>query len=121
MYLLQQNLTCIQRQKSEVLAATSSYYDSFLDVIEFRVNLCSFFFPFFFLGQTIFFNEQQTKINNHAFYKTAYGNLAFLSHFMAAYPLLTLSKYIYIQSGLFCHRKVDFILNIEDSWVSDVW
>lgn len=31
-----QNLTCIQRQKSEVLAATSSYYDSFLDVIEFR-------------------------------------------------------------------------------------
>lgn len=79
------------------------------------------FFSFFFLGQTIFFNEQQTKINNHAFYKTAYGNLAFLSHFMAAYPLLTLSKYIYIQSGLFCHRKVDFILNIEDSWVSDVW
>ncbi|KAK5608775.1 Nck-associated protein 1-like [Crenichthys baileyi] len=31
-----QNLTCIQRQKSEVLAATASYYDSFLDVIEFR-------------------------------------------------------------------------------------
>ncbi|CAJ1050442.1 nck-associated protein 1-like [Xyrichtys novacula] len=31
-----QNLTNIQRQKSEVLAATSSYYDSFLDVIEFR-------------------------------------------------------------------------------------
>ncbi|XP_017264088.1 nck-associated protein 1-like [Kryptolebias marmoratus] len=31
-----QNLTSIQRQKSEVLGATSSYYDSFLDVIEFR-------------------------------------------------------------------------------------
>ncbi|XP_014882810.1 nck-associated protein 1-like, partial [Poecilia latipinna] len=31
-----QNLTCIQRQKSEVLAATASFYDSFLDVIEFR-------------------------------------------------------------------------------------
>ncbi|XP_034022052.1 nck-associated protein 1-like [Thalassophryne amazonica] len=31
-----QNLTCVQRQKSEVLAATTSYYDSFLDVIEFR-------------------------------------------------------------------------------------
>uniref|UniRef100_A0A672YJ26 NCK associated protein 1 like n=1 Tax=Sphaeramia orbicularis TaxID=375764 RepID=A0A672YJ26_9TELE len=31
-----QNLTCIQRQKSEVLTATSTYYDSFLDVIEFR-------------------------------------------------------------------------------------
>ncbi|XP_038149173.1 nck-associated protein 1-like [Cyprinodon tularosa] len=31
-----QNLTSIQRQKSEVLAATASYYDSFLDVIEFR-------------------------------------------------------------------------------------
>ncbi|XP_029682834.1 nck-associated protein 1-like [Takifugu rubripes] len=31
-----QNLISIQRQKSEVLAATSSYYDSFLDVIEFR-------------------------------------------------------------------------------------
>uniref|UniRef100_A0A672IYK4 NCK associated protein 1 like n=1 Tax=Salarias fasciatus TaxID=181472 RepID=A0A672IYK4_SALFA len=32
-----QNLISIQRSKSEVLAATSSYYDSFLDVIEFRV------------------------------------------------------------------------------------
>ncbi|XP_047438641.1 nck-associated protein 1-like [Mugil cephalus] len=31
-----QNLTNIQRQKSEVMTATSSYYDSFLDVIEFR-------------------------------------------------------------------------------------
>ncbi|XP_029948122.1 nck-associated protein 1-like [Salarias fasciatus] len=31
-----QNLISIQRSKSEVLAATSSYYDSFLDVIEFR-------------------------------------------------------------------------------------
>ncbi|XP_072237966.1 nck-associated protein 1-like [Leuresthes tenuis] len=31
-----QNLTSIQRQKSEVLAATASYYDSFLDVKEFR-------------------------------------------------------------------------------------
>uniref|UniRef100_A0A665TKF3 NCK associated protein 1 like n=1 Tax=Echeneis naucrates TaxID=173247 RepID=A0A665TKF3_ECHNA len=31
-----QNLTAIQRQKSQVLSATSSYYDSFLDVIEFR-------------------------------------------------------------------------------------
>ncbi|XP_075997106.1 nck-associated protein 1-like [Genypterus blacodes] len=31
-----QHLTSVQRQKSEVLAATSSYYDSFLDVIEFR-------------------------------------------------------------------------------------
>ncbi|XP_035518339.1 nck-associated protein 1-like [Morone saxatilis] len=31
-----QHLTNIQRQKSEVLAATASYYDSFLDVIEFR-------------------------------------------------------------------------------------
>ncbi|KAM3621969.1 uncharacterized protein V6R79_018401 [Siganus canaliculatus] len=31
-----QNLTSIQRNKAEVLAATSSYYDSFLDVIEFR-------------------------------------------------------------------------------------
>ncbi|XP_019126276.2 nck-associated protein 1-like isoform X1 [Larimichthys crocea] len=31
-----QNLTNIQRQKSEVMAATSTYYDSFLDVIEFR-------------------------------------------------------------------------------------
>uniref|UniRef100_A0A8C4GQB0 Nck-associated protein 1-like n=1 Tax=Dicentrarchus labrax TaxID=13489 RepID=A0A8C4GQB0_DICLA len=31
-----QHLTSIQRQKSEVLAATASYYDSFLDVIEFR-------------------------------------------------------------------------------------
>ncbi|XP_070700831.1 nck-associated protein 1-like [Pempheris klunzingeri] len=31
-----QNLTSIQRQKSEVLAATSSYYNSFLDVKEFR-------------------------------------------------------------------------------------
>ncbi|XP_068171059.1 nck-associated protein 1-like isoform X2 [Antennarius striatus] len=31
-----QNLTSIQRQKSEVMTATASYYDSFLDVIEFR-------------------------------------------------------------------------------------
>uniref|UniRef100_A0A3Q1CLI1 NCK associated protein 1 like n=1 Tax=Amphiprion ocellaris TaxID=80972 RepID=A0A3Q1CLI1_AMPOC len=31
-----QHLTSIQRQKSEVLTATSSYYDSFMDVIEFR-------------------------------------------------------------------------------------
>ncbi|KAM9799180.1 nck-associated protein 1-like [Syngnathus typhle] len=31
-----QSLTSIQRQKSEVMEATSSYYDSFLDVIEFR-------------------------------------------------------------------------------------
>uniref|UniRef100_A0A8C2X9S4 NCK associated protein 1 like n=1 Tax=Cyclopterus lumpus TaxID=8103 RepID=A0A8C2X9S4_CYCLU len=31
-----QNLTSIQRQKAEVLAAATSYYDSFLDVIEFR-------------------------------------------------------------------------------------
>ncbi|KAK2861910.1 hypothetical protein Q5P01_001443 [Channa striata] len=31
-----QHLTGIQRQKSEVLSATSTYYDSFLDVIEFR-------------------------------------------------------------------------------------
>ncbi|XP_059186269.1 nck-associated protein 1-like [Centropristis striata] len=31
-----QHLTSIQRQKSEVLTATSNYYDSFLDVIEFR-------------------------------------------------------------------------------------
>ncbi|XP_072308153.1 nck-associated protein 1-like [Eucyclogobius newberryi] len=31
-----QSLTSIQRQKSEVLSATSTYYDSFLDVIEFR-------------------------------------------------------------------------------------
>ncbi|XP_022064354.1 nck-associated protein 1-like [Acanthochromis polyacanthus] len=31
-----QHLTNIQRQKSEVLSATSSYYDSFMDVIEFR-------------------------------------------------------------------------------------
>ncbi|MED6237692.1 hypothetical protein ATANTOWER_032142 [Ataeniobius toweri] len=37
-----QNLTCIQRQKSEVLAATASYYDSFLDVIEFRVIIVLF-------------------------------------------------------------------------------
>ncbi len=40
--LMQQHLTNIQRQKSEVLAATSSYYDSFLDVIEFRVCLSVF-------------------------------------------------------------------------------
>ncbi|KAM9409201.1 LOW QUALITY PROTEIN: nck-associated protein 1-like [Pholidichthys leucotaenia] len=31
-----QSLTSIQRQKSEVLTATACYYDSFLDVIEFR-------------------------------------------------------------------------------------
>ncbi|XP_026203218.1 nck-associated protein 1-like [Anabas testudineus] len=31
-----QNLTSIQRQKADVLTATASYYDSFLDVIEFR-------------------------------------------------------------------------------------
>ncbi|KAM9814098.1 nck-associated protein 1-like [Neosynchiropus ocellatus] len=31
-----QQLTSIQRQKSEVLQATAMYYDSFLDVIEFR-------------------------------------------------------------------------------------
>uniref|UniRef100_UPI003AAFF040 nck-associated protein 1-like isoform X1 n=1 Tax=Centroberyx gerrardi TaxID=166262 RepID=UPI003AAFF040 len=31
-----QHLTSIQRQKSEVMAAMTSYYDSFLDVIEFR-------------------------------------------------------------------------------------
>ncbi|KAM9758995.1 nck-associated protein 1-like isoform 1-T1 [Menidia menidia] len=31
-----QNLTSIQRHKSEVLTATASYYDSFLDVKEFR-------------------------------------------------------------------------------------
>nr|XP_057911468.1 nck-associated protein 1-like isoform X1 [Doryrhamphus excisus] len=31
-----QNLTSIQRQKSDVMEATTSYYDSFLDVIEFR-------------------------------------------------------------------------------------
>lgn len=37
--LLQQNLISIQRQKSEVLAATASFYDSFLDVIEFRVSV----------------------------------------------------------------------------------
>lgn len=37
--LLQQNLISIQRQKSEVLAATASFYDSFLDVIEFRVTV----------------------------------------------------------------------------------
>ncbi|KAM6928315.1 nck-associated protein 1-like [Xenentodon cancila] len=30
------NLTVIQRQKSELLARTTSYYDSFLDVLEFR-------------------------------------------------------------------------------------
>uniref|UniRef100_A0A1A8A7T0 NCK-associated protein 1-like n=1 Tax=Nothobranchius furzeri TaxID=105023 RepID=A0A1A8A7T0_NOTFU len=30
------NLTNIQRQKSDILGATSSYYDSFMDVIEFR-------------------------------------------------------------------------------------
>uniref|UniRef100_A0A672IVZ5 NCK associated protein 1 like n=1 Tax=Salarias fasciatus TaxID=181472 RepID=A0A672IVZ5_SALFA len=34
--IVSQNLISIQRSKSEVLAATSSYYDSFLDVIEFR-------------------------------------------------------------------------------------
>lgn len=34
-----QNLNGIQRQKSEVLTATASYYDSFLDVIEFRDNV----------------------------------------------------------------------------------
>uniref|UniRef100_A0A4W6EJ62 NCK associated protein 1 like n=1 Tax=Lates calcarifer TaxID=8187 RepID=A0A4W6EJ62_LATCA len=39
-----QNLTGIQRQKSEVLSATSSYYDSFLDVIEFRVIAINFDF-----------------------------------------------------------------------------
>lgn len=37
-FLLQQNLISIQRQKSEVMAATASFYDSFLDVIEFRVT-----------------------------------------------------------------------------------
>ncbi|KAG7281771.1 hypothetical protein CRUP_037052, partial [Coryphaenoides rupestris] len=31
-----QHLTCIQRQKSEVMATASTYYDSFLDVMEFR-------------------------------------------------------------------------------------
>ncbi|XP_057703129.1 nck-associated protein 1-like isoform X2 [Corythoichthys intestinalis] len=31
-----QSLTSIQRQKSEVMEATTSYYDSFLDVVEFR-------------------------------------------------------------------------------------
>ncbi|XP_035486180.2 nck-associated protein 1-like [Scophthalmus maximus] len=31
-----QHLTSVQRQKAEVLSATTSYYDSFLDVIEFR-------------------------------------------------------------------------------------
>ncbi|XP_059925682.1 nck-associated protein 1-like [Gadus macrocephalus] len=31
-----QHLTSIQRQKAEVIAAASSYYDSFLDVMEFR-------------------------------------------------------------------------------------
>ncbi|XP_051932866.1 nck-associated protein 1-like isoform X2 [Hippocampus zosterae] len=31
-----QSLTSIKRQKSEVMEATTSYYDSFLDVIEFR-------------------------------------------------------------------------------------
>lgn len=36
---LQQNLISIQRQKSEVMAATASFYDSFLDVIEFRVTV----------------------------------------------------------------------------------
>ncbi|XP_035760322.1 nck-associated protein 1-like [Neolamprologus brichardi] len=35
-----QNLTSIQRQKSEVLSNTTSYYESFLDVIEFRY--CSY-------------------------------------------------------------------------------
>uniref|UniRef100_A0A8C4F049 NCK associated protein 1 like n=2 Tax=Dicentrarchus labrax TaxID=13489 RepID=A0A8C4F049_DICLA len=39
-----QHLTSIQRQKSEVLAATASYYDSFLDVIEFRVIAINFDF-----------------------------------------------------------------------------
>uniref|UniRef100_A0A3B3ZHE2 NCK associated protein 1 like n=1 Tax=Periophthalmus magnuspinnatus TaxID=409849 RepID=A0A3B3ZHE2_9GOBI len=39
-----QNLTSIQRQKAEVLSATSIFYDSFLDVIEFRVIISFFFF-----------------------------------------------------------------------------
>uniref|UniRef100_A0A8C5BIQ1 NCK associated protein 1 like n=1 Tax=Gadus morhua TaxID=8049 RepID=A0A8C5BIQ1_GADMO len=36
-----QHLTSIQRQKAEVMSAASSYYDSFLDVMEFRVNILS--------------------------------------------------------------------------------
>lgn len=38
-FLSQQNLISIQRQKAEVMAATASFYDSFLDVIEFRVTV----------------------------------------------------------------------------------
>uniref|UniRef100_A0A669FBQ3 NCK associated protein 1 like n=1 Tax=Oreochromis niloticus TaxID=8128 RepID=A0A669FBQ3_ORENI len=41
-----QNLTSIQRQKSEVLSNTTSYYESFLDVIEFRVNIITTNFDF---------------------------------------------------------------------------
>uniref|UniRef100_A0A7N6AFP5 NCK associated protein 1 like n=1 Tax=Anabas testudineus TaxID=64144 RepID=A0A7N6AFP5_ANATE len=41
-----QNLTSIQRQKADVLTATASYYDSFLDVIEFRVIFFAFNFDF---------------------------------------------------------------------------
>ena len=41
--LPQQHLTSIQRQKADVIAAASSYYDSFLDVMEFRVNILYLF------------------------------------------------------------------------------
>lgn len=44
-FLFQQNLISIQRQKSEVLAATASFYDSFLDVIEFRVTVSMLIYP----------------------------------------------------------------------------
>ncbi|KAM8915021.1 nck-associated protein 1-like isoform 1-T1 [Spinachia spinachia] len=58
-----QNLTNIQKQKSEVLAAASSYYDSFLDVLELRdhvyellntIDACQCFFD-------ISFNFDLTK------------------------------------------------------------
>uniref|UniRef100_A0A3Q4GMY8 NCK associated protein 1 like n=1 Tax=Neolamprologus brichardi TaxID=32507 RepID=A0A3Q4GMY8_NEOBR len=49
-----QNLTSIQRQKSEVLSNTTSYYESFLDVIEFRVNIVVFHHLTFKISQLFF-------------------------------------------------------------------
>uniref|UniRef100_A0A8C2X1V6 NCK associated protein 1 like n=1 Tax=Cyclopterus lumpus TaxID=8103 RepID=A0A8C2X1V6_CYCLU len=51
-----QNLTSIQRQKAEVLAAATSYYDSFLDVIEFRVMISPLTTQFVILFQAINFD-----------------------------------------------------------------
>ncbi|KAJ0023948.1 hypothetical protein NQD34_003847 [Periophthalmus magnuspinnatus] len=55
-----QNLTSIQRQKAEVLSATSIFYDSFLDVIDIQYGLENVISPFDFL----FFKDHVYELLN---------------------------------------------------------